>query len=89
MPAPQEIRATIIRVMAEVADESGKELASDFGDASVLLQSGLDSLDFAIIVARLEDEFEDDPFAAMDEPVYPVTLADFIGVYETFFASAA
>jgi hypothetical protein len=65
-----------------VASESNKEIAADFGEQSILLQSGLDSLDFAIVVARLEEELNADPFSVMDEPVYPQTLGDFIAVYE-------
>lgn len=76
----------IISVMRQVASESGKELGEDFGDQTVLLQSTLDSLDFAIVVARLEDELGSDPFAVMDEPVYPQTLADFVAIYEKHFA---
>lgn len=82
------VQEDIVRTMREVADESGKELTEDLNPETVLLQSGLDSLDFAIMVARLEDEWGDDPFAAMDEPVYPVTLADLFGVYESHFQKA-
>jgi acyl carrier protein len=81
----QEIKQTIMQVIAEVAADGDKELSHDFGDKTVLLESGLDSLDFAITVARLEEELGDDPFAAMDEPVYPATLAEFVSIYESFF----
>jgi aryl carrier-like protein len=81
-------RDTILDVIREVAVESDKQLGEDFGDQTVLLDSGLDSLDFAIIVARLEERFGEDPFAAMDEPVYPQTLADFVGIYDSFFAKS-
>jgi hypothetical protein len=47
-----------------------------------LLESGLDSLGFAILVARLEDQLGTDPFAAEGEVAFPVTLGDFIGLYE-------
>ena len=40
------------------------------------------SLCFAILVARLEDRFGIDPFSAADEAVFPVTLGDFIGLYQ-------
>lgn len=79
-----DVRERIVAVMRQVAADSGKTLGEDFGDETVLLQSGLDSLDFAIVVARLEDEFQADPFTAMEEPVYPRTLADFVGIYEQF-----
>ena len=80
------VRDRILAVIRQVADESGKELAKNLGDETVLLQSGLDSLDFAIIVAQLEEKLNADPFSVMEEPVYPRTLADFVGIYEQFFA---
>jgi hypothetical protein len=48
----------------------------------VLLESGLDSLSFAILVARLEDVLGVDPFTASDDVYFPVTLGDFIKFYE-------
>jgi acyl carrier protein len=51
-------------------------------DDLVLLESGLDSLSFAIIVARLEDQLGFDPFSADEDLEIPVTLVDFIRIYE-------
>ena len=81
-----DLKQEIVSVIRQVANESGKELAEDFGEQTVLLQSGLDSLDFAIVVARLEEALNADPFSVMDEPLYPRTLADLIAVYEGHFS---
>lgn len=81
-----DVREEIIAVIRQVAEESGKKLVDQFGDDTVLLRSGLDSLDFAITVARLEEKLNADPFSVMDEPVYPRTLADFVRIYEEYFA---
>ena len=48
----------------------------------VLLESGLDSLCFAIIVATLEDELGYDPFTEAEDVYFPVTLGSFIQFYE-------
>jgi hypothetical protein len=48
----------------------------------MLLDSGLDSLCLAIIVARLEDLLGRDPFSYDDAVDFPVTLSDFIRCYE-------
>jgi aryl carrier-like protein len=74
----------IIAIIQELAAESGWKIVSDLNDETVLLESGLDSLGFAILVARLEEEFEYDPFAIMDEPVYPRTLGEFVAIYERY-----
>ena len=44
--------------------------------------TGLDSLAFAIVVARLEDALGIDPFSAADNAEFPVTFGDFIRMYE-------
>jgi acyl carrier protein len=46
------------------------------------LESGLDSLAIAILVARLEEALGFDPFTLSDDIYYPVTLGDFIRFYE-------
>jgi acyl carrier protein len=65
----------------QVAREQEKALSS-LSDDTVLLDSGLDSLCFAIIVARLEDQLGVDPFTASEDVYFPVTLGDFIKFYQ-------
>jgi len=74
----------IILLMREVASEGGAELCADIDDDTVLLQSGLDSLGFAILIARLEEDLGYDPFTLMDEPVYPQTFGELIAIYQRF-----
>jgi acyl carrier protein len=74
-------RLTIMAEMQRIADEQAKKLAP-LADDLVLLDSGLDSLCFAVLVARLEDKLGLDPFTAADDVAFPVTLADFVKVYE-------
>jgi len=78
---PMSTRSTIIFQIEQVASEQKKKL-SPLTDDLVLLESGLDSLSFAILVARLEDVLGVDPFTASDDVYYPVTLGDFIKFYE-------
>lgn len=75
------IRLTILSLIKEVAAEQKKTLAP-LNDELALANSGLDSLCFAIIVARLEDALGADPFTASEEVYFPVTLGDFIALYE-------
>jgi acyl carrier protein len=67
--------------MSEIAREHGKILAP-LRDDLVLLDSGLDSLGFAVLVARLEDQLGVDPFTASEDALFPVTFGDFVKVYE-------
>ena len=75
------IKLTRLEQMEEVAREHGKILAP-LKDDLVLAECGLDSLGFAVLVARLEDTLGVDPFTAAEEAVFPVTLGEFVRVYE-------
>mgnify|MGYP001402943856 CR=1 FL=1 len=75
------VRATVLAQFKKVAAEQNKTLAP-LSDGQGLLESGLDSLCFAIIVARLEDELGVDPFSAAESTNAPATLGDFIKLYE-------
>jgi acyl carrier protein len=80
------LRTEITALFTQVADEQGKSLAPLSNDLG-LLDSGLDSLCFAIIVARLEDQFGIDPFTADEGTEFPVTVGDFIRLYEAHAAA--
>ena len=75
------VKLTIMQQMEQVAREHGKILAP-LEDDLVLANSGLDSLGFAVLVARLEDTLGVDPFTAAEDAFFPVTLGDFVKVYE-------
>ena len=75
------IKLTIMDEMAQVAREQGKTLAP-LSDELVLLESGLNSLGFAVLVARLEDKLGVDPFTASEDAIFPVTFGDLVKVYE-------
>jgi Phosphopantetheine attachment site len=75
------IRREVIAQLTQVAQEQDKRLAALVDDLP-LLDSGLDSLCFAIVVARLEDVVGVDPFSTAQEIDFPVTLGEFIRCYE-------
>jgi acyl carrier protein len=78
---PMSIRNAIINQFELVARDQKQKLPP-LSDELVLLESGLDSLFFAVIVARLEDELGFDPFSASEEVEFPVTFSDFVKIYE-------
>lgn len=77
------VKATIASQFEQVAREQQRSL-SPLSDDMRLVQSGLDSLSFAIIVARLEDSLGIDPFNAAETVEFPVTFGDFVRLYENF-----
>jgi acyl carrier protein len=74
-------RLTIVSQIEQIASDQSKKL-KPLDDDLVLLESGLDSLCFAILVARLEDRLGFDPFTTAEDVYFPVTLGDFIRFYE-------
>jgi Phosphopantetheine attachment site len=76
-------RATVAAVFQQVAAEQGQTLVP-LTDELPLMQSGLDSLSFALVVARLEDTLGIDPFSASDSVRLPVTFRDFVRLYEEY-----
>ena len=74
-------RLIILDEIRAVAAQQDKTLAQ-LTDELPLLDSGLDSLCFAVLVARLEDITGRDPFAAAGTSRYPQTVGDLIAFYD-------
>ena len=75
------IRSIIKSQFEQVAREQQRRLVP-LSDDLKLLDSGLDSLSFALIVARLEDAVGLDPFDTEEPVQFPVTFGDFVRLYE-------
>lgn len=75
------VRSTILEQFKQVAIEQDKELGQ-LSDELPLMDSGLDSLCFAIIVSRLETVLGVDPFSQNEDAPFPVNLGEFIHFYE-------
>jgi acyl carrier protein len=75
------IRLTITSEIEQIAVEQ-KRTIKPLADDVVLLDLGLDSLCFAILVARLEDKLGLDPFTKSEDVYFPTTLGEFIKFYE-------
>jgi acyl carrier protein len=75
------VRAAVISQILQIRENTKKEFPP-LTDDLILVDSGLDSLAIAIIVARLEDTLGVDPFTEFDDAAPPVTLGEFIQFYE-------
>ena len=76
------LETTVRTLFAEVftAQNVGTK-APALTDDTVLLDTGLDSLGFAILVTRLEEDLGYDPFSLATEAFYPRTLREFVDFY--------
>ena len=75
------VRPVILHEIERIADQQRKTLAP-LSDDLLLLNSGLDSLCIAVLVAALDDKLGIDPFDRDGDVPFPVTLGDFISLYE-------
>jgi hypothetical protein len=79
-----KIRPIIEARLRQALVDTGKPAPAALADELILLQSGLDSLGFAVLVTQLEQELGYDPFTLMSEAVYPSTFGEFVAIYERF-----
>lgn len=74
-----KIRDTFLEVFRR--EVSGVEVP-ELKASTVLLDTGLDSLGFAVLVVELEDVLGFDPFSLSSDPFYPQTFGEFVDFYE-------
>ena len=75
------VRLKILSALRQIAAEQQVTLPP-LDDELSLHETGFDSLGFAILVARLEDELGIDPFTISEDASFPLTIGDFIEAYE-------
>lgn len=75
------VRVKIVAAIEQIAREQQVALPP-LTDELSLHETGFDSLAFAILVARLEDELGIDPFTISEDLAFPHTVGDFVRAYE-------
>lgn len=83
------VEPEIRRVFADVWQTENGTDAPELAQDTVLLETGLDSLGFAIFVSQLEEELGYDPFTLATDAYYPQTFAEFVAFYEKYRPQAA
>jgi len=75
------VKSKVIEAIRQIAKEQHVTLPELSDDLS-LHETGFDSLAFAILVARLEDDLGIDPFTISEDAAFPLTVGDFVRAYE-------
>jgi acyl carrier protein len=75
------VRSRIFVAMQQIAKEQ-KVTLPPLDDELTLHETGFDSLAFAILVARLEDDLGIDPFTLAEDSSFPSTIGEFVRAYE-------
>ena len=81
MRCSMSVRSRIFSAMQQIAEEQKVTLPPLQDDLS-LHETGFDSLAFAILVARLEDDLGIDPFTIAEDAAFPTTVGEFVRAYE-------
>jgi acyl carrier protein len=74
----------IRRVFAEVWALEKESPVPVLESGTILLETGLDSLGFAIFVSSLEEALGYDPFTLAEDAYYPQTFDDFVAFYDKY-----
>jgi acyl carrier protein len=74
----QQIR----QAMHQVAELSDCKLVEPIESNTLLLECGLDSLGYAMLVAQLEEDLGFDPFTELEIEIYPSTFTEFLAIYQ-------
>lgn len=76
------MRQKIESIFGEMWREDHKCDPPPLKENTILLETGFDSMAFAVLVARLDDELGVDPFSVATEAAYPRTFGEFVAFYE-------
>ena len=79
-----QLEADLHRVFTETWALEKGGVAPVLTHDSILLDTGLDSMGFAIFVSNLEDAIGYDPFSISQDPYYPQTFGDFVAFYAKY-----
>jgi acyl carrier protein len=84
----QDIQTAITDEIARLLTEDGKPVPPIAPDDR-LIELGLDSLSFAVLITRLERLLGDEPLDIIESGAYPRTVRELIAVYAPGDAKAA
>ena len=80
------VREIVMKSLAEtVAESSSLHFPDSIPDSTLLDEFHLDSLDFAHLLSRIENELKSGPLLFSDVTVYPRTIGDLINNFEMQF----
>lgn len=77
----RSVRTVVARTFLTVAAAQDRAL-QPLADDLPLIDSGVDSLCIAVIVAELERELGIDPFTDLDDEMFPADFGAFVRLYE-------
>jgi len=77
-----DLESMIAEHFATVYREMVESEPPKLNPETVLLDTGLDSLGFTVLISSLEDALGYDPFQISEDAYYPVTFGEFVDFYK-------
>jgi len=77
----KDIKNVLLKKINESLADKGGNLLDEYPSKEIMLDSDLDSMDIAVLIAELEDELGYDPFSSISEAIYPETFEEFLEIY--------
>lgn len=85
MDIAEAVKSTMIEVLGNIQIETTAEpqieIPDELSDDLLLSDLNMDSISWATVIVRLEEELGVDPFDTMDDYELPTTVGDFIRFY--------
>lgn len=83
-PIREQIQSIFLEMWAEEHDSPAPEL----DDETILLETGFDSMSYAVLIAIIDDQLGLDPFSEDEDAYYPTTFGEFVSYYERWASHA-
>lgn len=77
----EDIKNILLKKINESLADKGSHVYEEYPSKEIMLESDLDSMDIAVLIAELEDDLGYDPFSSISEPIYPETFEEFLEIY--------
>lgn len=78
----RQIERELLKCMEEVAAQTGTVLAADLNPHAALVESGLDSLAMAMVVAKMDERLGYRGLSGYSLEGMPATLAELVFIYK-------
>lgn len=78
-----DFEAVIGEAVRREAEASAGKDPGPLTPATILSETGLDSIGFATLIVEMEERLGVDPFSGSEEIVYPDTFGELVSLYTT------
>ena len=78
-----DIEGRLKELVAQEIRQAGGVVPAELSRATILAETGLDSLGFATLIVAMDKDFGLDPFGGTDDIVYPESFGELLDLYQS------